>query len=222
MSIKDSLKKACGESPYLYNITFKTNDMRQIIDPYIPYSATEESGEDRTIPRVCLADSIEHCISAIGPADRDLHVGAYIVVRRVKRSYLDESMIVTPHELYNSGKVPDALENMEHWYKNRVYFERLVYRVVGFDYEHKINWTCIKVEQVHEILTKLGVDGLFSAVSSSSYDLYRTAAGILEKLGKYELSDALYDDIIELDWARGISVSNLQLELCEQEGIEVE
>lgn len=213
MSVLEKLESACTHV-YLYNVTFRLNDVRTALDPCIPYTASPLYGEDIVTKRVCLADSIEHCISAIGSCNRDLYEGCCIVVRRVNTALLDKRILITPRQLYESGKVPDALENMEYWYTGRVYCERLVYKVTSFNYEHKINWTCIKPEQIKHILGAMGLDSIVRDLPTAE-DIFNAATGILEKDDNYDLSDELYDEVIELDWARGISISNLGLQLCE-------
>lgn len=50
---------------HFYNITFDIEDDNKMLYPYIPGTAGDN--EDKTTPRVCLCDSVAHCMQAIAP-----------------------------------------------------------------------------------------------------------------------------------------------------------
>lgn len=195
----------------LYNVTFRMEDNTTRLRPLVPYSAEPDHGEDTETPRVCFADSIARCISAIGPSFRDLKVGGTFVLRSVSVSKLDKSLLIPPTILYGEHKVPDAMETHEYWYMSPIDVEVEKYEFLDFNYEHKVNWTCIPPEKIVEILGSLGYKHQIKG--STAYGIYRTAIGQLEVEQDYDTADEVYERVIELDWARGILVRDLKLRL---------
>lgn len=193
----------------LYNVTFRLEDKSKHLVPCIPYTAAED--EDKETKRVCFADSIEHCIAAIGSYYRDLYTGCLIVVRSVDEADLDQSKIVTDQELFNAGKVPDALETGECWYLNEIDIKREVYKINSFDYEYALAFTCIKREDLARLIDEYNPESPMKCRESVE-QAYNRTVGELQGKGFYDDSDLFEDRVSELPWAQRIKISNLVIE----------
>lgn len=196
----------------LYNVTFRLNDESEYLVPKVPYTAAPD--EDRVTKRICFADTIEHCLQAIG--HRDLYEGCYIVVRSVDENGLDPFKLVTPEELFDTGKVPDALENNEYWYLDEVAVNREIYMVEHFDYEHGIAFTCIRKDDMAALVEKYVPDRPFKR-NEGMEQAYDRVVGYLQGNGMYEESDSFEDEVAELPWAQMVRISNLQMRRMDME-----
>lgn len=193
----------------LYNVTFDIGDASTRLIPYIPYSAADD--EDRKTKRVCFADSIQHCIEAIGSCNRDLHTGCLIVVRSVDEKGLDPGKIITPGELFDTKKVPDALETHEYWYLDEVDVKREVYRVKGFTFEYAIAFTCIEKDDLAAIIKNYIPDSPMKQYESVK-QAYDRALEQLYEAGRYNDCDKFEDRVAALPWAQRIKISSLAVE----------
>lgn len=198
----------------LYNVTFDLDDTRKILVPTIPKSAA--SNENKTIPRVCLTDSIEHCIQAIAPYNRDIRVGAKIIVREIDIDHLDQDKLITPYDLYKQEWVPDALENEEYWYLGTIEFYTTVHEITDFHASHALALSCIKIEDCEKIINKY-VPEFDTSQYGSTRELYETAMKYcckMEDSGHYEYfeyEDNIWDDLESLPWSRKIEIEDIQL-----------
>lgn len=190
----------------LYNITFRDDDTTTLI-PIVPYTAAED--EDKSTKRVCFADTVPHCIEAIGPCSRDLHIGSIFRIRSVNTAHLDNNSILTPEELFKTSKVPDALQNREYWYLKEVSITLHKVRVVDFSYEHAIAWKCVKYSDVEEIVRILKIPYQKHADAES---LYNYANHYLNDKLEFDKMDDLWDSIAELLFAQRIALTKLKLE----------
>lgn len=193
----------------LYNITFRLWDESTRLIPYIPYSAAED--EDHETERVCFADSVEHCIQAIGPCDRDLHTDCLIVVRQVDETDLKPSKIVTDQELFDTKKVPDALENHEYWYLDEVDVVREVYRIKDFTFEYTVAFTCVVRDDLAALMEKYNPGSPIRKNETVEQAYNRTLVELYEK-GMYEEGDLFESRVIELPWARKLKITGLVME----------
>lgn len=192
----------------LYNITFRTYDESLHLIPQVPYTAAPD--EDRVTKRICFADSVEHCIAAIGPSERDLYTGCHIIVRSVDETLLDQSKIVTPKELFDTGRVPDALENQEYWYLDDVDVVRELYRVDSFIIERKISFSCIRREDMADIIKKYRPESPMKRTDTVEWAYARTLDG-LYKQGLYNEADAFEEEVVSLPWSQGLNVTGLRM-----------
>ncbi len=198
-----------GNVSVLYNVTFNLNDLNDILVPCVPYSVAEGCGEDSCTKRVCLSDSIERCLTAIGSSFRDIHAGAELLVRSVDVNRLDRSKLISYDQLYSSGKVPDAMETHEYWYLDTIHVILQLCRIDGFCYEHVINWTCLKADDVRSIISKyVDINAVYGDTALSAYN---SASEILNDLKMYEAYDSMYDEIALLPWAQGFKICDLKL-----------
>lgn len=209
MSLKSILNTAASDK-MLYNVTFNLEDHSTVLKPSIPYSASDDYGEDKTTLRVCLSDSIERCISAIGPSFRNLFVGCKLVVRSVRLNDLEPDSLIHYAELYSSGKVPDAMENHEYWYLKDVNVNRVVYEIQSFSYEHAIAYTCLKADDVLAIARKY-VSVIPSLYLVSAKELCTYVGKVLWNNKLFDELDSFDEEIAELPWARRVEISNLVL-----------
>lgn len=193
----------------LYNITFKIDDERTVLEPCIPDSKMD--GEDSSTTRVCFSDSVERCISAIAPQNRNLSTGSLIVVRSVNTSTLNKKHLYDYHYLYLYGKVRDAMLTHEFWYTDKVPIDRKVYRIKSFDYEHVINWSVVDLGALIQ-MSKKYVNLPLYKIAVDAEDVYRIVSKYLQDNGKYDASDEYWEEICMLPMVQAIKVTNLKLE----------
>lgn len=190
----------------LYNVNFDTNDKTVVLRPRIPKSAGE--GENKTIARICLTDSIEHCMQAIAVENREICVGAEFVVHTVNMSDLQKSSLIVPERLVQSSLVPDALENNEYWYLLPVLSDRSVYRIEKFNAEMCLAWTCIKIEDCRRIVSKYLPDFPVNRYRNS-HNLYEAAMAVCNERCLWDIEDAVWDELAELPWAQKVELKHV-------------
>lgn len=104
---------------YHISLDFGKNDDLCFI-PRIPASAAD--GEDKTIKRVCLSDSIEGCINLADLSNGDLKSHLFPIKSeksspiKVYEFHIDTDSILYPNQI--SKYVPDAEIFGEYWYTN--------------------------------------------------------------------------------------------------------
>lgn len=188
----------------LYHVSFGLQEIEKLFTPKVPESCATIHGEDTETPRICFSLSIAKCIQATEclPA-----VGEPITVYKLEVEPNDGNLM-SPNDLYSSGKVPDALENQEYWYLKEV---SLIgeHRIITYqDYEFSFAWTVIKMQDVIKIVQSI-VDTNFLDVDLNVFvsekdanAIYRTFCQWLDRNGFYSLEDELYDMVSELPWAQ--------------------
>lgn len=192
----------------LYNVTFDMNDRRNMIKPAIPNSAGD--GENKTIKRVCLTDSVEHCIQAIAVGNRDVRVGADLIVREVELKDLNEELLISPKELKEKGLVPDALENNEFWYLGDVKFRCITCRIVEFDASIDLAWTCIPIQNCIEIVKKY-IPKFPVYRYKITKNLYESAMQYCNKHQLWDIGDNIWDDLAMVPWAQKRGINSVKL-----------
>ena len=196
----------------LYNVTFDKFDENRHLIPCIPISAADD--EDRETKRVCFADTVEHCISAMSSYYRNLYTGCQIVIRSVDENSLDLSKIITPEELFRSKKVPDALENHEYWYLDEVDVNREVYQITDYDYDYTIAFTCIEREDMASLIEKYTPDSPMKK-SETIEQAYNRTVGKMQTDRQYDKSDMFEDAVASLPWAQRTAISNIVMKKVE-------
>lgn len=191
----------------LYNVSFNLNDLSKELIPRVPESVAD--GEDKVTPRVCLTDSVEHCMQAIAVGNRDIKVGAKFLLRVVDIN-TSRKKLVSPSTLKSSGKVYDALENNEYWYKDRIACELYLCEIKSFDYSYELAWTCIKAKDCKDIIKRYIKNFDFKGCTSSR-DCFRKFADFVDKYSLYDIYDNVWDDLAELPWAQKVEISKLEL-----------
>lgn len=189
----------------LYNVSFNMNNLSHVMVPMIPESAAED--ENKTIPRICFTDSVEHCMQAIAVGNRDISVGNKFILRTIEVSNRNPK-IVTPTKLFNSKYVPDALENKEYWCLKTTKCRLYIYQINDFNYEFDLAWTCIPLSGCVEILSKY---------ANITYTKCKTAKAAWNKFclytEKYRLwneQDNAWDDLAMLPYAQATKIYNLR------------
>ena len=194
-----------------YNVTFNLADNRDILTPCIPDSAGTD--EDKTIPRVCLTDSIEHCIQAIATGNREVYKGAQFIVREA--DIKSDEKLVHPRFLKELNYVPDALENNEYWYLNPIKVKRYICKIESFDYEFELAWSCISRKQC--------LDAIGKYMSIKRFVKYKTSKGIYNAFCRYctehkkwDWEDSIWEDLAMLPWAQTTKIYNLKYKVIKQ------
>lgn len=196
----------------LYNVTFCLEDNRTVLDPVVPETAGD--GEDNTISRVCFTDSVAHCMQALASSHRTFEKDVRFLVREVEINEND-SYLVSPKTLRDSGLVPDALENNEYWYKQPIECEISLCEIKNIDCSFEIAWTCISQESCLSIVSKYVPEALFSKANSSeeTYDIFTEWCNQHQK---WDEMDQAWDELVELPWAQLTKVSNFEYETMEK------
>lgn len=101
-----------------YHVSRNTSSVIQEFTPRIPLFEQRIEGEDDTIPRICVAKSIEDCLSAMPDGGYHLQ-GAKTPIRFRVYEFQDTRIlsknILTSTDLYLSKLVLDAWITGEHW-----------------------------------------------------------------------------------------------------------
>lgn len=181
----------------LYNVTFDLKDTKEILEPKIPYTAGDY--EDKTIKRVCLADTPAHCMLSISPEFRNIAVGSQFLLKEFEITDYDN--LLTPEYLYNMDLVADALEYREHWYLNSIQCRSVrKCKILDFYSEICLNWTCIGITDCRNIIKKyLGVNEL-PFKGRTSRELY---SNLCKWDTEFKYIDDIWDDLALLPWAQG-------------------
>jgi hypothetical protein len=195
----------------LYNITFDNKDRRKIIAPSIPNATCD--GENKTIKRVCLADSIEHCMQAVSDT-RDMRNGAIVFIREVDTNDLDNRKLIKPKALKEKGLVPDALVNNEYWYLDNVEFRCIECEIVKFDVEAAFAWSCIDIKDLQTIVKK-ALPKFPAGRYTIAEHLFKAASHYADSLGLYDIEDYIYDNLADLPLAHYIKINSVKLKKVE-------
>lgn len=193
----------------LYHVSLTRTEAVKTFVPRVPETLSEELGEDRNIPRICLSSSIEGCLQAIEASCR---IGMPMMVYTVDVDAADPALIIP--EIVRK-KVPDALENQEYWYTEPLQMCGQVYIVKKCDIEPCIAWSALNAEDVRRIVKDAGGSGAGDCAESVYQGFLQELKGkpILDS-EKYAKEDEVYDRILELPWAHGKRVQ-IETELCE-------
>lgn len=200
---------------YLYHVDVNVNSTkRKKFVPRIPISAGK--GENKTIPRICLSDSIDKCIQAI-PGLSELTDGNIHKIRvykyRVNRGNCDR--IISPRTLYNRKLVPDALENNEYWCLKPITMDSNIYEVRDIGIEFDLAWTTISIIDVI-LATNNALKNNTQTINidnsiKNSYKLYENIINQMTQKHMWEEIDAVWDNLAELPWAQIKRISNINL-----------
>ena len=195
----------------LYSITFDLTDTRTEFIPTIPETAGDT--ENKTIPRICMSDSVEKCISAIASCNRNMQKGSQFIVRVFNIPNTDN--LVSPRFLKESGYVPDALENNEYWYIKPIKATLYLCRVESFDYEFTLAWSCITREQCISLIEKYTNNKRFRRYKTSK-GAYNAFMNWCNKYHKWDEMDNIWEDLAMLPWAQRTEIYNLKSTVIKQ------
>lgn len=181
------------EVKQLYHVSYDSPTYK--FTPRVP-DIYKPSGEDDSSPRICLSESPALCTQAI-------YTSAYPAVGKEFWLYeflLPLNKLITPEELYSSGKVPDALENREYWYCEELEGQPIKCKLTAVRRELTLAWTCIRSEQVHEVIQSL--NPVYDNQNDSSQSIYDTAIKYADEVADYNFEDDLWDALAILPWAQ--------------------
>jgi len=135
-----------------YHVSF---DMEEKENPYlfIPrIPIFKATSEDAITPRICLSTSVENCIQAISPANRDIRVWAKFRLFHVDIDIKDP-LLKDPKSIVD--KVPDAVVNNEYWYMGNLYMKYEDKIITEFRVHPEINFDLISKEDMHSVLSEI-------------------------------------------------------------------
>lgn len=218
MGVLDSVfEEACLK---LYHVSFNVDERIKVFTPRIP--DTVGAGEDKTIKRVCLADSVEHCLQAISPAQRDIAVNSMFYLYEF---LIPRNKLICSEELYAKNLVPDATENNEFWYTKDLYpVDCKLCRIKNFSYEFCIQFEPLDFKEVRRLVEKYVPEFVYNGSSRHPKDIYCSAMRFInemensceadseEQLEWCQKEDFLYEAVVELPWAQGVKISNVVYE----------
>ena len=189
----------------LYNITFNLDDTRTTLIPTIPVSAG--TGEDTNIKRICLSDSIAHCMQALACNHRDVRKESRFIVREFDIDPNDCNLIY-PEELFFGNYVPDALENNEYWYLRDLSANVYTCEITSFKHDYCLAYTCIKPKDCLRILRRY--DNLFNALpNESSEHMHKRFEEQAATLNYWDMIDEVFEDLRMLPWAAKTEIYDL-------------
>lgn len=87
-------------------------------------------GEDKTTPRVCLCDSIEHCLDAVAESDRKKILLDGQLVAYPFRVDTDDVNLLCTDDIVE--KVPDAHWTKEYWYLAPVTLTGVIMQITAY------------------------------------------------------------------------------------------
>jgi|HigsolmetaAR206D_1030411.scaffolds.fasta_scaffold00120_37 hypothetical protein len=106
----------------LFHLSYDFSQVIPIFTPRIPDREQRMEGENGNIPRICVAKSIEDCLSAMpggGYALETCKKTHRIRVYEFDERKVDPANLIPPAHLYFSGWVLDAWVTGEYWVVNQ-------------------------------------------------------------------------------------------------------
>lgn len=158
----------------LYHVAVGKHDLARTFTPRVPESANPP--EDTITPRICFAESLEGCLSAIG---HPFYYPGKPELLTVWEYDADTRYCIPPEYLYDKGLVMDSLRTREWWvlqpltltgkYVNLVNFETTPYRLPDESKKQEIikyikcnalnfddtDMALLQKSNIHEILYKV-------------------------------------------------------------------
>ena len=163
----------------LYHVTLDIHHSG-VFEARVPNSRMQS--EDSTTARICVSDSIEGCLTSTPFGSHYLDENLIENSDLIKIFVIDTaklgllpSDIITPCELYEKGKVDDALLTNEHWILKNFTVpkeDHLVVTVTGFD---DTDWQYRFSHSEKAILDKLDIDWSdYEAVDEACFEHFGT------------------------------------------------
>jgi len=100
----------------LFHVSNNTSEIIEVFTPRVPMRNSRMEGENNFIPRICMAKTIEDCLSAIPEGGYKLEdvAGVFRVYVFDQKEIVKEN-ILSPVDLFFSSWVLDAWVTGEHW-----------------------------------------------------------------------------------------------------------
>ena len=92
-----------------------TNIIIEKFTPRIPNACSRTTGEDDTIPRVCVCPTLDGCLSAAPWQDDVEYFAENEIPLRVYEFETNKERVIPSNILYTEGLVDDASFTNEHW-----------------------------------------------------------------------------------------------------------
>lgn len=104
-----------------YHISLDTNKIIDKFTPRIPNEQSRFEGENRTVPRICIAPKIEDCLTGFSQGGYLLEGKCpfYIRVYEFDESQIKRDNLISNTTLFFQGVVPDAWVTGEYWVVNQ-------------------------------------------------------------------------------------------------------
>lgn len=203
----------------LFHVSFLKDNLLKQFTPRVPDSAG--ATEDKVTERICFADSIEGCLTAMPSNYRHdyLAKGALITVWTIDTERLPEGSLVTPSELTYSNKVPDALDNGEYWVTIPLKLNGKRFRIIDYSYEFSVNYNALDLQSItdtaYECLPNRFRDEFmnsFDRATCSNKEVCNRFYEITNRESLFNEEDDFWDSIVAMDWAQGFKFTRLELE----------
>lgn len=112
--------------------------MKEEIQEFFPrISENRMSKEDSITPRICVASSIEGCVTAAPWKLKEVGRAEVLRVYEFDSEDIQEGNLLTPEDLFNQKKVPDAEITDEHWVINQSLKPIDMYYIQFLDFKEK-------------------------------------------------------------------------------------
>lgn len=202
----------------LFHVSFLKEDLNKQFTPRVPDSAG--TTEDKVTERICFADSIEGCLTAMSSDFRHdyLGKGSILTIWSVDTEDLPEGVLVTSSELTYSNKVPDALDNGEYWVTIPLKLKGKRFKIIDYSYEHAVNYYALDLHSVIDVAYECLPDKFreeflqsFDRKRCSNKEVCNRFYDITNRESLYTEEDASWDSIVKMDWAQGFTFTKLEL-----------
>lgn len=183
----------------LYHVSLDLNQTG-VFTPRVPDSRMKD--EDSETPRFCVSDTLEGCLtaSAFGSHYLDENLDENngllkVFVIDTEKMGLTSEDVVSPEELYESGKVADANLTREHWILKELLIseeDQMIVKTTGFD---DVTWKYILLPEELKQLT--AVEGLrmpgdkdydYEEFEDTFYELFGTEIQSLCMIESFEFT----------------------------------
>lgn len=117
----ENRKSERGVMQMFYHVSLDTSDIVEEFSPRIPTEQSRIEGEDRTVPRICVARNIEDCLTGFPEGGYRLEGNCPMLIRvyEFEEESIPQENIVRAPELFLKNIVPDAWITGEHWIVNQ-------------------------------------------------------------------------------------------------------
>lgn len=104
-----------------YHVSLDTSSIVEEFTPRVPNEQSRIEGEDRNIPRICVAKSIEDCLTGFPEGGYQLEGNCPLLIRiyEFDEETIEKENVVRAPELFLRQLVPDAWVTGEHWIMNQ-------------------------------------------------------------------------------------------------------
>ena len=187
-----------NDSITLWRISFDTASppVREYI-PRVP--STTMDGEDTDTPRICFAESIELCVSAI-PGDRrreGFEEGRQMMVFPFQVCKYDPFLVI-PERLDREGLVPDAICTREYWYLRPVVLRGELVTIGSFAWGNYYFASERHRQQVYAALVRRGIPES-SLTEFDGVPVFDLVNNILNNEPRFWEFDQCFGDLIAED-----------------------